>query len=114
MNTKHTRLHNITVPDRSCRNCQLHAESGHINSFGSGGAFDPSDCNSLCTKAQALESCINDECDKGTQPAGGSWKTMCDSQQADLNNLYGTLPQDPTITLCAGSCSMECEKIGDW
>ena len=99
------------MPDRSCRNCQLHAESGHINSFGSGGAFDPSDCNSLCTKAQALEGCIDDECDKGSQPAGGSWKTQCDSQQTDLNQLYGV---QNGITLCAGSCSMECDKIGDW
>jgi hypothetical protein len=80
--------------------------------------FDPADCNALCTKAKAMESCINDECDKGTQPASGSWKSDCQKQQSTLDQIFGDLGSiDPAlkgIPGCATACDMHCDAIGDW
>lgn len=92
----------------------------HVSTSGSSGGsiFAPSDCSNLCAKETALKSCINDECNKGTQPASGSWQKDCASEQSAMNQIYGDLggldPSLAGVTGCAGSCDMKCEDIGDW
>ena len=72
-----------------------------------------SDCRDLCTKATALKTCINTECNSGTQPASGSWQSDCAEFQTNLDIWYK--PQDVhgiSVTLCKGGCDMKCSEIG--
>lgn len=80
-----------------------------FNHLSTGALYTEEHCRGLCDAATAVQQCMANECEQGTQLAGDkSWKDACNDYQRRVSLVYADIPGPD---MCNGWCDIGCTSV---